>query len=173
MRSVAVVMLSLCGCAPTYQGGTSSIPQPPPRDVEQEMQLTAAECAKKHPTGKDKRPATPYMACFMDADVVYWAGRNSFRHNLALETKAATLAVSEQYDAHKISVERLQAELQLIGSQAQQKLSAAANQYAALQSEQQALQQQQSMALFAAGARMMTPPPAVTCQTWMNTTTCR
>jgi hypothetical protein len=166
-----VTCTAMAGCAQPHT--PISAPMIPARNVQAEMEATAVRCEKQHPMDKDRKPMTPFMACFMDAEVQYWTGKNEFRRTVALQSKAESLAIAEQYDAGKISRQRLQAELQLVGARSNEKIASAAAQHATLEQQQQAMRQQQSMALLAAGAKAMAPPPTITCSTFGNTTTCR
>lgn len=108
-----VTCIAMAGCAQPHT--PISAPMTPARNVQAEMEATAVRCEKQHPMDKDRKPMTPFMACFMDAEVQYWTGKNEFRRTVALQSKAESLAIAEQYDAGKISRQRLQAELQLVG----------------------------------------------------------
>lgn len=170
---VLAVSLILGGCGMGQPYEVASVqPVAPTRNVEAEMEATIKKCEERHPNKASKKPITPFMACFMDADIEYWSGRNSIRHNMAIQSKAETIAVTDEYDAGKISRERLQAELQLVAARQSERLAAAAQQYAALERQQWEADRQRSMALFAAGARIMSPP-SISCSTFGNTTTCR
>jgi hypothetical protein len=167
----AVLILGGCGSGQPYEVASVQ-PISPARNVEAEMEATAKRCEERHPNKASKKPITPFMACFMDADIEYWSGRNAMRHNMAIQAKAETVAVTDQYDAGKMSRERLQAELQLVAARQSERLALAAQQYADLERQQLEADRQRSMALFAAGARIMSPP-TISCSTFGNTTTCR
>lgn len=170
---VAVLAATVGGCG----AGQSGLSHMSDAEVEAAMAKNSAlhECQRKYPK-RERGKAAEAIRCVNTAN----EGLLGPNQDLVRLTGLRNLDAAERYDAGKLSETQMDLELASIASafesQAQaryaQTATAAAAQHQA-GAQQQAADQQRSMALIAAGARMMTPPPSVSCSTFGGITTCR